>query len=127
MLLRAAARRNEEFARQLRGVNARRFRACGKTAFRERAETLTRQLNLDFLLLYASSVLAESKSLSAGLVLAGTQVRWRNRPQFVAAAVKRIKTIFDKYHRDPSVVLYNLLLSSQLLQKVKEQSLVVFR
>ncbi len=125
--LRAAARRNEEFARQLRGVNARRFRACGKTAFRERAETLTRQLNLDFLLLYASSVLAESKSLSAGLVLAGTQVRWRNRPQFVAAAVKRVKAIFDKYQRDPSVVLYNLLLSSQLLQKVKEQSLVVFR
>ena len=72
-------------------------------------------------------MLAESKSLSAGLVLAGTQVRWRNRPQFVAAAVKRIKAIFDKYQRDPSVVLYNLLLSSQLLQKVKEQSLVVFR
>ncbi len=125
--LRAAARRNEDFARRLRGAHTHRFRACGKSVFRERAETLTTQLNLDFLLLYAASVLAESKSLSAGLVLAGTQPRWRNRPQFVAAAVKRIKVIYAKHHRDPNVVLYNLLLSSQLLQKVKEQSLTVFR
>ena len=58
---------------------------------------------------------------------AGTQVRWRNRPQFVAAPAKRIENIYDRYHRDRSVVLYNLLLSSQLLQKVKENSLTLFR
>tara|TARA_B100001559_G_scaffold14980_2_gene12704 strand:- start:768 stop:1940 length:1173 start_codon:yes stop_codon:yes gene_type:complete len=125
--LRAAAKRNEEFARHLRTAKPRQLRACSKAVYRELAEQRVRQLNLDFLLLYASSVLAESKSLSAGLVLAGTQVRWRNRPQFVAAPAKRIEQIYDRYHRDRAVVLYNLLLSSQLLQKVKEYSLMLFR
>ena len=76
---------------------------------------------------YTSSVIAESKSLSQGLLLAGEKPQWRNRPRFVAASVKKVIALYDKYHRDKSVVLHNLLLSSRLLQKAKEQSLAIFR
>ena len=124
--LRLSAKRNEEFARQLRGTKPT-FSACSKGDYRQRVETLTRQLNLDFLLLYTSSVIAESKSLSQGLLLAGEKPQWRNRPRFVAASVKKVIALYDKYHRDKSVVLHNLLLSSRLLQKAKEQSLAIFR
>ena len=86
--LRLSAKRNEEVARQLRGAKPV-FTACSKSDYRQRVETLTRQLNLDFLLLYTSSVIAESKSLSQGLLLAGEKPQWRNRPRFVAASVKR--------------------------------------
>jgi hypothetical protein len=124
--LRLSAKRNEEVARQLRGAKPV-FTACSKSDYRQRVETLTRQLNLDFLLLYTSSVIAESKSLSQGLLLAGEKPQWRNRPRFVAASVKKIIALYDKYHRDPAVVLHNLLLSSRLLQKAKENSLSIMR
>jgi hypothetical protein len=124
--LRKAAKRNEEFARAIRGSKPS-FKACTKTAYKSRLESTVRKLNLDFLLLYSSSVLSESRSLSRGLVLAGGRVRWRNRPNFVAAAARKIAVLYEKFHRDPSTVLHNLLLSSLLLQKLKEQSLSIFR
>jgi len=124
--LRKAAKRNEEFARAIRSSKPS-FRACSKAAYRERLETTIRKLNLDFLLLYSASILAESRSLSQGLVLPGSRVRWRNRAAFVACSAKKIATLYERFHRDRSLVLHNLLLSSQLLQKAKEQSLSIFR
>lgn len=125
--LRAAAQRNEDFARKLRSVQRPRLRACPSAAYKEKLAAMVRMLNLDFLMLYSSSILAESKALSQGLVLAGEKSGWRHRPRFYAASIKNVKKLLDAYHRDQGTVLHNLLLSSRLLAKVKENAIAIYR
>lgn len=125
--LRAAARRNEDVARQLRGAAKHRFIAVSKVDFKQQVREIVKAVNIDFLLLYAASILAESKTLSAGLNLAGSSFGWRQRPKSCAASLKKIAALYERTHRDQDAVIYNLLLSSRILEKVKLSALNIFR
>ena len=125
--VRAAARRNEDVARQLRGAAKHRFIAVSKVDFKQQAREIVKALNVDFLLLYGASILAESKTLSAGLNLPGSSFGWRQRPKACAASLKKIISLYERTHRDQDAVIYNLLLSSRILEKVKLAALQIFR
>ena len=125
--LRAAARRNEEVARQLRGAAKHKFIAVSKADFKQQAREIVKAVNVDFLLLYAASILAESKTLSAGLNLPGSSYGWRQRPKSCAASLKKIVSLYERTQRDPDAIVYNLLLSSRILEKVKLSALHFFR
>ena len=82
-------------------------------------------MNIDIGLLYAASVVADSKSLSANRVLPGAAENWRSRHVFYAKAVAEVSKIYDKYHRGGNVVA-NFLIHEPFLAKLKEKASRVF-
>ena len=75
--------------------------------------------------LYAASVVADSKTLSANKVLPGASENWRSRPGFYAKAVREVGKIYDKYHKGGNVIS-NMLVHEPFLVKLKEKSTKVF-
>ena len=124
---RLSVKRNEVAARHLRTIEkqCRRFPALGREVQRRERARRVRALNLDLGLLFAASVLAESKSLSQGRVLPGTTLGWRTRPRFYAAALGKVAALYDRLHKNDSVIS-NLLVSSRFLLKLREQAIKLF-
>ena len=87
--LRKCAKRNEAASRHLRIIEKERrtFPAIAKADLRVQRMRRVTMLNVDLGLVYAASVLAESKSLSSNKVLPGASEGWRSRPMFYAKAL----------------------------------------
>jgi hypothetical protein len=73
---------------------------------------------VDLGLVYAASLLAESKSLSTGKVLAGSAEGWRRRVLFYAKPLKDIGKIYDRVHTGGNVIS-NLYVSEAFLEKLR--------
>ena len=125
--LRACGKRNERAARHLRTIEkeCRTFTALSKQEQTKQRARRVRALNLDIGLLYAASVVADSKALSANRVLPGAAESWRTRCAFYAKAVTEVGKIYDRYHKSGKVVA-NLLIHEPFLAKLKERASRVF-
>jgi hypothetical protein len=125
--LRACGKRNERAARHLRTIEkeCRTFTALSKQELTKQRARRIRSLNIDIGLLYAASVVADSKALSANRVLPGASENWRTRFAFYAKAVNEVAKIYDKHHKCGKVVA-NLLINEPFLAKLKERASRVF-
>ena len=125
--LRACGKRNERAARHLRSIEkeCRVFPALSKQELTKQRARRIRSLNLDIGLLYAASVVADSKALSANRVLPGAAENWRTRHAFYAKAVNEVGKMYDRYHKCGKVVA-NLLIHEPFLAKLKERASRVF-
>ncbi len=121
--LRLCARRNEQLSRTMRELESNtHFLSINPKPF---FTTLKRRLNIDLGLLYASSIMAESRALSNGRVLAGTHEGWRTRPVFYMKAIRKLGALYEKYHTGGNVIS-NLLIDEPFLRKVKAKCLEIF-
>jgi hypothetical protein len=118
--LRLICKRNEQASRHLRIIQKDRkvFPAVAPEELREHRQRRVRALNVDLGLVYAASLLAESKSLSTGKVLAGSAEGWRRRVLFYAKPLKDIGKIYDRVHTGGNVIS-NLYVSEAFLEKLR--------
>ena len=125
--LRLVGKRNERASRHLRTIQKEKqeFRALGSSEVRKQHGRRVRALNIDMGLLYAASIVADSKSLSANKVLPGASENWRSRPAFYAKAIKEVGKIYDKYHVGGNVIS-NMIVHEPFLAKLKEKAAKVF-
>ena len=125
--LRACGKRNERAARHLRTIEkeCRTFTALSKQELTKQRARRVRALNIDIGLLFAASVVADSKALSANRVLPGASENWRTRHAWYAKAVTEVGKIYDRYHKCGKVVA-NLLIHEPFLSKLKERASRVF-
>ena len=125
--LRACGKRNEVASRHFRTIEKshRPFPAISSKELKKQRLRRIRLLNVDLGILYASGMLAESKTLSSNKVLAGASEGWRSRPLFYAKALKNVGKIYDKCHIGGNVVS-NMLVHEPFLQKLKEKATSVF-
>lgn len=125
--LRLVGKRNERAGRHQRTIEKeqRRFPALGTAELKKQRTRRVRLLNVDLGLLYAASLMAESRGLSSNKVLAGASEGWRSRPQFYAKAVKEVGRLYDKHHRGGNVIA-NMLVHEPFLTKLKERSSRIF-
>ena len=121
--LRKCARRNESIGRALRELES--TLHTPSIDPRPFLVTMKRRLNIDLGLLYAASILAESRSLSEGKVLAGAHDAWRGRPVFYMHAIRTVGEIYDKHHKGGNVVS-NLHIDEPFLRKLKAVCLRIF-
>jgi len=121
--LRKCAKRNEAASRHLRCIQKehRTFPAVSKVDLREQRARRVTMLNVDLGLMYTSSVLAESKSLSSRKVLPGASEGWRSRPMFYAKALKTVLAMYKKHHVGGNVVA-NMLVHEPFLVKLREKA-----
>ena len=119
--LRDALKRNEAISRSLRR-SAECSRGASSDTVRRLREQRVRMANVDLGLLLASSVVAESYSLSVGRVLPGARKDWRARPEFVGKAVRAINALYDAHHRDKQRVIGNLNLPERFLDRIKQKA-----
>ena len=125
--LRAVGKRNESASRHLRTIQKehREFRAVSTGELNKLRKRRVRTLNVDLGLLYAASVVADSKSLSANKVLPGASENWRSRPAFYAKAIREVGRIYDKHHVGGNVIS-NMIVHEPFLLKLKEKASIVF-
>lgn len=125
--LRAVGKRNERASRHLRIIKKeqRVFTALSAPELKRQRTRRVRMLNIDMGLLYASSVVADSKTLSANKVLPGASENWRSRPAFYAKAVREVAKIYDKHHSGDNVIS-NMLVNEPFLLKLREKVSRVF-
>jgi len=125
--LRACGKRNEVASRHFRTIEKdhRAFPAISHKELKKQRLRRIRLLNVDLGILYASSMLAESKTMSSNKVLAGAAEGWRSRPLFYAKALKTVGRLYDKHHIGGNVVS-NMLIHEPFLQKLKEKATTVF-
>ena len=97
------------------------FPAVEPAELRDHRERRIRALNVDLGLVYAASLLAESKSLSNGKVLAGSTEGWRSRAMFYAKQIKEIGKLYEKYHVGGNVIS-NLHVTEPFLNKIKTKA-----
>lgn len=118
--LRQICKRNEQASRHLRVIQKDRqeFTAVSSEELREHRKRRVRALNVDLGLVYAASLLAESKSLSSGKVLAGSVEGWRRRALFYAKPLKEIGKLYDRTHKGQSVIS-NMHVSEAFLERVR--------
>lgn len=121
--LRKCAKRNEAASRHLRMIEKERriFPAIAKADLRAQRVRRITMLNVDLGLVYAASVLAESKSLSSNKVLPGASEGWRSRPMFYAKALKTALALYKKHHVGGNVIA-NLLVHEPFFVKLKERA-----
>lgn len=118
--LRACSKRNEAASRHLRTIEKqqRTFGALGKGELQQQRARHVRMLNVDLGLLYATSIVAESKGMSLHRVLAGASQGWRSRPAFYAKGLKEVGRYYDKYHKGGSIVS-NMLVHEPFFAKLR--------
>lgn len=121
--LRACSKRNEAISRQMRTIEKQQrvFSALGKAELKKLCARRARMLNVDLGLLYATSVVAESRSMSANRVLAGVSPGWRSRPAFYARSLGEVGKIYDRCHKSNAIVS-NMLAHSNFLAKLKQKA-----
>lgn len=115
--MRIASKRNEKFGRVLRERVSSVYLPCLPTHLF--FETMKKKLNVDLALLYASSVMAESRVLSDGRVLAGAHFGWRRKPMFYMKPIRKLVALYDKFHVGGNVIS-NLLIDEPYLRKVRQ-------
>ena len=125
--LRMCARRNEVAGRHLRAIQKgrRAFTAVDTGELTALRAACIKKLNVDFGLIYAASIVAESRTLSAGKVLPGASARWRSRPMFYARALKHVIRIYDARHKNGELV-YNAMPPGRFLTKLREDAACIF-
>jgi hypothetical protein len=125
--LRACGKRNEAASRHLRAIEKqqRTFGALSKAELKRQRARRVRMLNVDLGLLYATSVVAESRGMSMNRVLAGASPGWRSRPAFYAKGLKEVGKIHDKYHKGDTIVS-NMLVHDRFLAKLKQKASTLF-
>ena len=123
---RHALRRNEAFSRHLRATEkGRTYSVLGAANYRALRKRLVRSLNVDLGLLYAASLLAESRSLSTGRVLPGISEGWRSRPSFYWRAIRAVGRLYALHHKSDRVV-YNLIVNEPYLDKLRAHASGMF-
>ncbi len=125
--LKLALKRNEIASRQLR---AQATQTCARSAVaaderRGLVERHVRALNVDVGVLYAASVVAESKALSRGKLLPGAALYWRHDRMFYAKALAAVGSVYDKNARKEGVV-HSLLTVPRFLQLVESRASRLF-
>ena len=121
--LRLAAKRNAQYGRLMREIVPDvRLPGLRTDLF---FKTLTKKLNVDLALLYASSILAESPQLARGKVLAGAHAGWRRRPMFFAKPLRKLVVLYDRHHTGGHVIS-NLLIDENFLRKVRQVAIELF-
>lgn len=125
--LRVCSKRNEAASRHLRTIEKqqRTFGALSKVEVKSHCARRVRMLNVDLGLLYATSIVAESRSMSANRVLAGASPGWRSRPAFYAKGLKEVGKIYDRCHKS-NVIVSNLLVHSSFLTNLKQKASTLF-
>lgn len=125
--LRKIGKRNEKAARHLRSIEKerRRFPALGSNELKNQRSRLVRMLNVDIGLVYASAIVADSRSMSANIVLPAAAEGWRSRPAFYARALKEVGRLYDQHHRSDHVIS-NMLNRERFLEKLKQSAKSVF-
>ena len=126
--LRACVKRNEEASRKLRAIDKSRYRfpSVDRRQLASQRMNRVRMLNVDLGLIYAASVIAESKTLSVGKVLAASSEGWRSRPRFYASAIRKVQALYDKHHRGEHVTISNVLAHWPFLAKLREKAAIIF-
>lgn len=125
--LRACSKRNQRAARHMRTIEkeGRVFPAVSSAELKRQRQRQVRLLNVDLGVLYAASVLAESRTLCADKVLPGAAEGWRSRPAFYAKAVKEVAKIYTKHHVGGNVIS-NMLIHEPFLVRVKQRASKIF-
>jgi hypothetical protein len=125
--LRKCGKRNEVAARHFRTIQKeqRSFSAIDDTDLAAQQQRWVRMLNVDFGVVFASSVLAESRALSASRVLPAAAEGWRTRPLFYLRVVKSVLATYKKFHKGVNVVS-NLLIHEPFLARVRERASKLF-
>lgn len=113
---RLALKRNETAARALRTIRGRSPRglAVSQSEIGKHCKRRITALNVDLGVLYAASILAESKTLSEGKVLPGMHMYWRDDSMTYARAVAAVKRAYSAARRDSGVVSSLLTLPKYL-------------
>jgi hypothetical protein len=73
-------------------------------------------LNIDLGLLYAASVIAESKSLSTGKLLPGQSIYWRDNPSFYARALKTVKKLYESTRPHDDTIISSMLTTPRFIE-----------
>ena len=123
LALRAALKRNELAARQLRVLGSLPKCAVSRVELATLAKTRVTALNVDVALLAAAARLAESDSLALGKRLPGARRGWRALPLY-CKAVSRVAAIYKKTPRNG--IVSSMLTQPQFLQVVLRDCLKVF-
>ena len=124
--LRHALRRNEMLSRHLRTTEkSHTYSAIGAAAYRRQRDRFVKMINIDIGLLYAASLLAESRATAANKVLPGASPNWRSRPAFYLRSIRCISRLYDRSHRNKTVI-YNLLLHQPFLEKLRTTASSLF-
>lgn len=124
---RLALKRNEVAARALRTWRSRERRQLAVSEAelaRHRARRIA-ALNVDLGVLYAASLLAESKSLSLGKLLPGSKIYWRDDSLYYRRAMVAVRKAYSRARRDEGVVS-SLLTIPKFLEHVGAQSTRLF-
>ena len=125
--LRKCGKRNEAAARHLRCIekDGRTFPAIKNSDLRAQRRRVVRMLNVDLGLLYAASLLAESRTLASNRVLPGASEGWRSRPIFYIKVIKGVLAVYRKHHIGGNVVS-NMLVHEPFLLKLKQRAAALF-
>lgn len=125
--LRRCGKRNEAAARHLRCIEkeGRSFPAVKNSDLRAQRRRVVRMLNVDLGMLYAASMMAESRSLASNKVLPGASEGWRSRPMFYVKAIKSVLAVYKKHHVGCNVVS-NMLVHEPFLLKLKQRASAIF-
>jgi hypothetical protein len=127
--LRMAVKRNEAAARHFRILEKekRAYPALSDDELTRQRARYARMLNIDLGLLYAASIVADSKTLASNKVLPGASDGWRTRAPFYAKALRELSRLYIKLHPEPvSHVVSNLVSHEILLQKLKQRAATLF-
>lgn len=121
--LRLICKRNEQASRHLRVIQkeGRQFPAVDSKEIREHRDRRVRALNVDLGLVYVASLLAESRNLSSGKLLAGFNEGWRGRAMFYSRSIKEIMKIYERHHVGGNVIS-NLHVFEPFLDKLKTKA-----
>lgn len=125
--LRLVSKRNEKVGRHLRTIEKqhRSFSAVSERELAKQRARVTRMLNVDLGLVFASGLMAESRGLAGNKVLAGATEGWRSRPAFYAKALREVGAIYDRTHKSGNVI-GSLLVHEPFLSKLKQKAKVLF-
>ena len=125
--LKLALKRNELASRSLRNTRSQ-FRgnlAVEAEEIRKYMEMHIDALNVDIGVLYASSIIAESASLSKNKLLPGSILYWRDDPLFWAKAVAAVAKIYSSMRRKEGIVS-SMLTMPRFLEVIQAKAHTLF-
>ena len=124
---RMVLKRNETAARSMRTMRTQQtFRsAVSPSELKRHRRRKIRALNIDLGLLYAASLIAESKSLSSGKLLPGQTMYWRDNPSFYAKALKAVDKVYEATRPGDSVIS-SMLTTPRFIERLAARAFKLF-
>ena len=121
--LRLISKRNEQAGRHLRALQKEKktFPAVSIHELGEHQRSRIRALNVDLGVVYAASLLADSKSLSGRKVLAGSAEGWRSKHALYAKQVQDVGKLYDRYHIGTNIIS-NFHVTEPFIQKLRSKA-----